>query len=609
MKNIYNKMLKGGLACAILALGTTACTDDHFDIQQSDVISGQTLWQNIETNPELKSFAEILKRTTVLRNDYDKSASMKYSDFLSSSQYLTVWAPKDGTYNAQVWLDSLDKVSEIRLKANEAGANRDSLLKEALKLEFKVGTQFVQHHMARFNYEANANEQEVRLLNAKKCYYNASAMTFNSVPLVAENGLLVASNGTMHLLEGISPFAYNLYDIMGAYPEYATIYNYVEANEKRTFYPSMSTEGAMDNNGQMQYVDSFFLPSNPILDATGASYRDEDSLYIALLPTNKGWGEAIEKLNALYNYGTSYKTEWSKSDFTKELKLNADSLRELNAKSALIQSMYISASSFGSLPEASRKDSTLLINYVMTADSLASTNGVVYYNQGKVNYDGNNDVVNPAFAGVIPQKASNGYVFPMDSYTIDPAYAWHQKLIYPAGHVYSSTSKSQSLYLSADVKNDTISGELPDNTYVRYESESNKAIDVDIALRNVLSGKYRIKVYLLPSAAYKGYADSLTIGRNKYREKIVLTPSIFYDTDQKASIKAKKVTVSDSEILLYTLEPADGSDYFEFNKCYRGLPSDYSSFPRLRFSLDKPGKNSPANAFNIGQIILEPVRE
>ena len=128
-----------------------------------------------------------MKRTTVLRNDYDKSASMKYSDFLSGSQYLTVWAPKDGTYQPQVWLDSLDKVAEIKSMAEVAGNNRDSLLKEALKLEYKVGVQFVQNHMARFNYEANPNEQEVRMLNAKKCNYNAAAGTFNSVPLSPEN--------------------------------------------------------------------------------------------------------------------------------------------------------------------------------------------------------------------------------------------------------------------------------------------------------------------------------------------------------------------------------------------------------------------------------------
>ena len=414
MKKIYRNVLKGGLACAMLALGTTACTDDHFDIQQGTPTTGQTLWQNVEANPELKSFAEILKRTTVLRNDYDKSASMKYSDFLSGSQYLTVWAPKDGTYQHHVWLDSLDKVAEIKSMAEVAGINRDSLLKEALKLEYKVGVQFVQNHMARFNYESNSNEQEVRMLNAKKCYYNAAAGTFNAVPLSPENELMVSSNGVMHLLEGISPFAYNLYDIMGAYPEYSNIYNYLSSKDVRTFSPGLSTEGAMDNNGQMQYVDSFYTTTNSVLSAARASVRDEDSLYIALLPTNKGWDEALKKLESLYNYGGTYKSKWSKSEFTEEKKLNADSLRDLNTKSALIQSMYISASSFASLPEASRKDSALLINYALMADSLKSTNDVVYYNQGKTEYNGNNDVVNPAFAGIVPQKASNGYVLPMD---------------------------------------------------------------------------------------------------------------------------------------------------------------------------------------------------
>ena len=108
MKKIYRNVLKGGLACAMLALGTTACTDDHFDIQQGTPTTGQTLWQNVEANPELKSFAEILKRTTVLRNDYDKSASMKYSDFLSGSQYLTVWLQKMELINIKygwiVWI-------------------------------------------------------------------------------------------------------------------------------------------------------------------------------------------------------------------------------------------------------------------------------------------------------------------------------------------------------------------------------------------------------------------------------------------------------------------------------------------------------------------------
>ena len=303
MKKIYRNVLKGGLACAMIALGTTACTDDHFDIQQGTPTTGQTLWQNVEANPELKSFAEILKRTTVLRNDYDKSASMKYSDFLSGSQYLTVWAPKDGTYQPQVWLDSLDKVAEIKSMAEVAGNNRDSLLKEALKLEYKVGVQFVQNHMARFNYESNSNEQEVRMLNAKKCYYNAAAGTFNAVPLSPENELMVSSNGVMHLLEGISPFAYNLYDIMGAYPEYSNIYNYLSSKDVRTFSPGLSTEGAMDNNGQMQYVDSFYTTTNSVLSAARASVRDEDSLYIALLPTNKGWDEALKMLESLYNYG------------------------------------------------------------------------------------------------------------------------------------------------------------------------------------------------------------------------------------------------------------------------------------------------------------------
>lgn len=604
------ELLKGSLMCTALFFGTAACTDDHFDIQSAPGMGGgQTLWQNIAANPELKSFAEILSRTTVLRTDQDKSATLKYSTYLNNPQYLTVWAPKDGTYNAQQWLDSLTKVEAIRAEAAGAGSERDSLMSVALNLEYKVGNQFVQNHIARFNFESNAGAQEVRMLNSKICVYDASNHEFNDTPLSTADGKIIASNGTMHLLEGASPFAYNLYDFMGAYPEYSSVYNYLKERDLTTFSPSASIEGAMDNNGQMQYADSVWITTNTVLTSAGASISNEDSLYVALIPAGQGWDQAVSKISSLFKYASSYKHDWVTSGFTKDQAINADSLCELNAKSLLVSSMFVTASSLASLPEEARKDSASLINHVLNADSLISTQGTVYYKQP--------GGVAGLTAGAKVVKASNGYVFPLEDYTIDPAYAWQERLTYTpyTAETYSSTTKSTLIYLSSDVKaNDSIvAGELPDDYYKRYESESNKAVDVDFALNNVLSGKYRIKVYLLPSQAHKDYSDSILIGRVRYKEEINVTAKLILDNQDANGSDvqtSETVTVESDTIQAYTLiNKKDGKDYFEFDRCYYGLPSSIYTFPRLRLSIARPARTSPANALNVGTIILEPVRE
>ncbi len=165
MKKAYRNLLQSGFACAALLYGAVACTDDHFDIQQGMEFEGKTVWQNILETPNLKNFAQILDSTTVLRNDYDKNSRLKYSELLNQSQYMTVWAPVDDSYDAKVWKDSLLKVKEYRLRAESEPNLRDSLNSLALKLEYKIGEQFVENHIASFNHEGGVGEKEVHMLN------------------------------------------------------------------------------------------------------------------------------------------------------------------------------------------------------------------------------------------------------------------------------------------------------------------------------------------------------------------------------------------------------------------------------------------------------------
>ncbi len=613
MKKSYRNLLQSGFACAALLFGAAACTDDHFDIQQGPAFEGKTVWQNILDNPNLKTFAEILDSTTVLRNDYDKNARLKYSELLNQSQYLTVWAPVDGDdKNAaefQVWKDSLDKVRDYRTRAVAEPELRDSLNSLALKLEYKIGEQFVENHIARFSHEGGAGESEVHMLNYKICPYDVASGKFNGISLYAGENHFASSNGMLHLLEGISPYAYNLSDFLESDRRFSSLYNYIQSENETTFSPAASTEGAMDNSGQMQYVDSVWVTSNAILNSTYASLSNEDSLYVAFIPTNEQWTAAIDNVKKLYKYGRRYKTKWSSDDFTTtETLADGNTLSEENAIKELISSMYVSVNSFGSLPESDRRDPEKIFDYVLKADSLVSTNGTVYYNQRA-----SADEVNPVLEKAEIIKASNGYVYALDKEVFEPSYVWQERMTFsaPGSYLYSDPEGSEIHYLSPDVKNDTIKGELPDDVYMRFDAGKSK-LEVEFALRGVKSGKYRIKVFLLPSNANINHPDTISFDGKTFKKELIEVEACLMLDDQTSSTgtKFKELTVSNNEVKAYTLEPKKGdNDYFEITKSYVGLPTGIESFPRLRLTIPKPTSKNPTRHLNVGQIILEPVRE
>ena len=65
MKNRISQWVSRGALATMALLAVSACTDDHFDIKNT-MGSDKTLWETIESNPNLSDFAGILKRTKVL---------------------------------------------------------------------------------------------------------------------------------------------------------------------------------------------------------------------------------------------------------------------------------------------------------------------------------------------------------------------------------------------------------------------------------------------------------------------------------------------------------------------------------------------------------------
>lgn len=604
MNTLFNNMIKGGLLGCVILLGATACSDDHYDIKEGSVTSGNTLLGNIQASGVTDSLAMILNRTVVMKSESDKSGQMRYSEMLDQPQTFTVWAPKDGHYPAFYYLNILDRRDSLLALGTQEATN------EAWALNYAVANQFVTNHVARFGFESNKERQKVRMLNTKVCYYEAANNLFNNIALDADANLnsISSSNGTMHVLDGLSPFAYNLYDYLGYHTEFATLWGILsDPNvEKETFSEGGSTEGAMNENGEMVYVDSVFVTSNSYLDASGAQIRNEDSLYIALLPTNEAWDKAYSTVSSIYNYGTSYAYDWDSSSgtFNKSgasgLVLDADSLKAYNTNKTLIQSAFFTTSNF---PVSDQTDSALVNNYALTADSLISTNGTIYYNS---NVGG----LNPIFNGQSPVKASNGYLYALEDYKVNPAYTWlsshDESLIYSfnvASVKGSSSTSGELVTLTSENRNDSVVGEVEDDMYRRFEVNGRSNMQIDIRLDNIYSGKYKISAVMLPNRTCLSYIRYNN--GEEIQENAMFTCQILDDADNRIGSQSGTISVNNDTIQTYVL-----FESVEFPKCYVDLPTGYTSFPRLRFTMSPANQTrGKSNSLNISKIIIEPVRE
>lgn len=601
MKSIYQNTVKAGLLGAAVLLGFTACTDDHFDIQPSTVSGSNTIWQNVEANADLDSVAMILRRCKVMKSQTDKSAKQTYAELLATSQQLTAWLPKNGTFNAKQYLDELDSAAVLRAKDEMAGT----------RAEYDVANRFARNHIARFNYESNMGEQRIALMNSKIVNYNAGEGTFNGVKLDAANANILSSNGMLHVLDGESQFAYNIFERLQVDSRFAKIYGDIDKYNVYTFSSSSSTQGSMNHNGSMEYVDSVWTRTNSLM--TGAwldKLTDEDSLYVSVIPTDAAYEAARQKIHGLFKYAKNYNYAWdaSKRDWTNKgtnaLKFNTDSLTTYNVTSRILSASSFSVG-YNSEGPVTTSNPQAFLNHVLTADSLNSNARLVIYNKDKGN-------VNPIFDGQTADdaiKASNGYIFAVDNYNYDPSYSFIQKMNingHNTSQVTGSTSE-QAQYVTLNNENQNAEVNVDalgvDNFYYYFPVSGNSQLNIDFKLNNVLSTKYKISIVLLPNRVninnIRAEEDGTII-----EEKPVFNVQIRDDKGSVIGKAVKNVSVDQDKVEKKVLWEA-----FEFPYAYFGLPSGYESFPVLRVSMSyAQQRKGKCKALSIAKVILEPVR-
>lgn len=601
MKSIYQNTVKAGLLGAAVLLGFTACTDDHFDIQPSTVSGSNTIWQNIEANADLDSVAMILRRCKVMKSQTDKSAKQTYAELLATSQQLTAWLPKNGTFNAKQYLDELDSAAVLRAKDEMAGT----------RAEYDVANRFARNHIARFNYESNMGEQRIALMNSKIVNYNAGEGTFNGVKLDAANANILSSNGMLHVLDGESQFAYNIFERLQVDSRFAKIYGDIDKYNVYTFSASSSTQGSMNHNGSMEYVDSVWSRTNSLISDARLTYlTDEDSLFVSVIPTDAAYEAARQKLQGLFKYAKSYNYAWdaSKRDWTNKgtnaLKFNTDSLTTYNVTDRILSASSFSVG-YNSEGPVTTSNPQAFLNHVLTADSLNTNVGLVIYNKDKGN-------VNPIFDGQTADdaiKASNGYIFAVDNYNYDPSYSFIQKININGrntAQVTGSTSE-QAQYVTLDNENQNAEVNVDalgvDNFYYYFPVSGNSQLNIDFKLNRVISTKYKISIVLLPNRVninnIRAEEDGTII-----EEKPVFDVQIRDDKGSVIGKAVKNVSVDQNKVEKKVLW-----EEFEFPYAYYGLPSGYESFPVLRISMSyAQQRKGKCKALSIAKVILEPVR-
>ena len=601
MKSIYQNTVKAGLLGAAVLLGFTACTDDHFDIQPSTVSGSNTIWQNVEANADLDSVAMILRRCKVMKSQTDKSAKQTYAELLATSQQLTAWLPKNGTFNAKQYLDELDSAAVLRAKDEMAGT----------RAEYDVANRFARNHIARFNYESNMGEQRIALMNSKIVNYNAGEGTFNGVKLDAANANILSSNGMLHVLDGESQFAYNIFERLQVDSRFAKIYGDIDKYNVYTFSSSSSTQGSMNHNGSMEYVDSVWTRTNSLIsDARLNDLTDEDSLFVSVIPTDAAYEAARQKLQGLFKYAKSYNYAWdeSKRDWTnkgtKALKFNTDSLTNYNVTDRILSASSFSVG-YNSEGPVTTSNPQAFLNHVLTADSLNTNVGLVIYNKDKGN-------VNPIFDGQTADdaiKASNGYIFAVDNYNYDPSYSFIQKININGrntAQVTGSTSE-QAQYVTLDNENQNAEVNVDalgvDNFYYYFPVSGNSQLNIDFKLNRVISTKYKISIVLLPNRVNINNIRTEDDG-TIIEEKPVFDVQIRDDKGSVIGKAVKNVSVDQDKVEKKVLWEA-----FEFPYAYYGLPSGYESFPVLRISMSyAQQRKGKCKALSIAKVILEPVR-
>ena len=432
-----NKYIFVALAGAALVVASCTDFDDYNEAYTGDpgTSIGQTLWQNIEGNAELSDFMSIL----------DKAG---YRQRLQGSQFYTVWAPLNGTFDAA------------------AIAAHDSTW---------IAQRFINSHIANYNYQATGElNRRVHTLNEKSFVLagNSSAYTYDGHDMVSVN--IPTSNGTLHTINGFAEYFPNVYEYIFDVDGCDSISNIFKHYENSYLDLDASVEGPIID-GEQTYSDSVMVTVNTLAVSDMAALLDEeDSSYTMLIPTDEAYKKTYDAISPAFNYPTNiqyYDLTTNISEFCtgtgwQGYKMTDNAIQDIFGHSneyvrdSLTKQMIVRNIAFS---ETNSYNKGVLDNSMpegtdtLCATSRFSSNPISgYYGYGKLS--NGYELFGHTVGDVI--EASNGHVRVVDSLAFRPWEVWKPECNYFAVTNYFNATIASSYQYLMDPSNGAVLAEF-----------------------------------------------------------------------------------------------------------------------------------------------------
>lgn len=265
-----NKAIIASLAAGLIF---SSCSDwsDHYEGNGTEG-SNTTLWEEIQSRPELSDFAKVLENTMVFRQH--KKTAVSYAEILDGGQSLTIIAPVNGTFDINI--DTL--MAWVKTNAG------DSIVEH----------RFVQNHIARTPH--SAIESSFRMLNNKKVTMTPTDIW--GIPFKEKN--IRSKNGILHIVSKDLPYNSTIFEILTNNEEYSLVGKALRKYNEDEFVENASVRIGLVE-GIPVYADSVINEYNKMLNSVGL-LNDEDSTYYVAVPTDKGWQVAWDTIINYFNF-------------------------------------------------------------------------------------------------------------------------------------------------------------------------------------------------------------------------------------------------------------------------------------------------------------------
>lgn len=470
IKNIKHKLhklsyllvtlpLAGGVASGVLS----SCSDwsDHYEDGNGVTGSNTTLWEEIQNDPQLSDFAEVLSAIRITRQN--KATTTSYAENLMGGRAYTLLAPVNGTFD------------------------KNALIQQAMMSnsgDSAVEKSFAMNHILNSPYSIGGTKDGQKLLLLNKKYAVFSGNKVNNINIRQSN--IHCKNGIMHILEEPLPYSYNIYEALTNLPQFKDAAGAVLKKYNIQEFDEAATKAGNTEIGQEEgltiYADSVMREVNKMVDAL-ARLKDIDSVYYVTVPSAEGWNKAWQEAKDAFKYPAPVVEK-------------ADSLQEYYAYRALMDDAIYSMTTVNGKQN----------------DSIVS----VKYNSKNWDFDPRLHVFQkPYEAGGVLNGAekvidcANGKIFQMKEWSLDATKTYH-KFIEVEGESYESyrlslpDSKFTVDPVKYSPKYDVTTAGGDSISKGRFIILSPNALystnnwNTTIRIPNTLSATYDVKIVLLP---------------------------------------------------------------------------------------------------------------